>query len=160
MIKTRHILIGAGTLAAIVGAGYLLKVKRLSSEMESETKISIHRVSLTGIDMKIDVLIKNPSGGSIEVKHPFVKMIYGDKTIASSQIRNVNIKVPKFGEVKLEPIMITLKFFTLATTVPQLLKEYREQGKLNVTIKTITTINDSVPYSKTDNITLGNGKRA
>lgn len=161
MIKSRHVLIGAGAVAAIYfGGSYLLKLNRLSNELESDTKVSIHNVSLSGIELSINVKLKNPSGGSIQVKHPFVKMIYGDKTIASSQVKDANIEIPKFSEVNLDPIKIKLGFLSLATTVPALVKEYRETGKLNLVVHTITTINDSLPYTKTDNITLGGGKAA
>jgi hypothetical protein len=161
MMRNNLFLIGAGTVAAIYfGGSYLLKLKRLSAELESETRVAIHNVSLSGIELAINVKLKNPSGGTIQVKHPFVKMVYGDKTIASSQVKDVNITVPKFSEVNLEPIKIKLAFLTLATTVPALLREYRENGKLNLTVHTVTTINDSLPYSKTDNITLGGGKPA
>ena len=76
MIRTSHLLIGAGAMmAAYFGGSYLLKLNRLSHELESETKVSIHEVSLGGIELSINVKLKNPSGGSIRVKHPFVKMI-------------------------------------------------------------------------------------
>ena len=153
--------IGAGAVAAIYfGGSYLLKLNRLSNELESDTKVSIHSVSLSGIELSINVKLKNPSGGSIKVKHPFVKIIYGNKTIASSQVKDTNIEIPRFSEVNLDPIKIKLGFLSLATTVPSLVKEYRESGKLNVVVHTVTTINDSMPYSKTDNITLGGGKPA
>lgn len=161
MIKTSRILIGAGAVAALYfGGSYLLKLKRLSSELESETKVAIHKVSLSGIDLMIKVRLKNPSGGSLMVKHPFVKMIYGGKTVASSQIKDSNITVEKFSEVSLEPIKITLRFLNLATTVPALVKEYRETGKFKLIVHTVTTINNSMPYTKTDNITLGGGVKA
>lgn len=154
-------MIGAGALAAIYfGGSYLLKLNRLSNELESETKVSIHNVNLNGIELTINVKLKNPSGGSIRVKHPFVKMIYGDKTVASSQVKDANIEIPKFSEANLEPIRITLGFLSLATTVPSLIKDYRENGRLNLVVHTITTINDSLPYTKVDNITLGGGKPA
>jgi hypothetical protein len=161
MIRSSHILIGAGAVAVIYfGGNYLLKLNRLSSELESDTKVSIHKVDLGGIELSINVKLKNPSGGSIKVKHPFVKMIYVDKTIASSEVKDVNITITKFSEVNLDPIRIKLGFLSLATTVPALIKEYRETGKLNLVVHTVTTINDSVPYTKTDNITLGGGKPA
>lgn len=160
MTTTKFILIGAGAAAAVYGASYLMKLNRLSNELESVTKVSIHKVSLNGIDLRIDVTLKNPSGGSIQVKYPFVKMLYGGSTIASSKIKDVNIPISKFSEVSLEPVMINIGFLGLATTVPALLKEYRDTGKLNLIVKTVTTINDSFPYTKTDNITLGGGKQA
>ncbi|MCZ8217392.1 MAG: hypothetical protein O9262_14200 [Cyclobacteriaceae bacterium] len=160
MTRTKHILFGAGAVAALYGASYVLKLNRLSNELESVTKASIYKVSLDGIELRIDVTLKNPSGGSVKVKHPFVKMIYGDVTVASSQIKDVNISIPKYSEVNMEPVMVSIGFMSLATTVPGLLKEYRNTGKLSMTVKTITTINDSLPYTKTDTITLGGGKEA
>jgi hypothetical protein len=161
MVKGSTILLlGVGTAAALYGASYLVKLNRLSNELESVTKVSIHKVSLSGIDLRIDVMLKNPSGGSIKVKHPFVKLIYGVNTIATSQVKDVNMTISKFSEVSLEPVMVNIGFMSLATTVPGLLKEYRNTGKLNLTVKTLTTINDSLPYTKTDIISLGQGKPA
>lgn len=155
MVKVKHILIGAGAAALIFGVPYLIKVKRLSDELETVTKLNIYKVSLTGIDLKIDVTLKNPSNGSITIKYPFVKLLYKDSTIASSQVTNQDIKIPEFGEIQLDPIMVNLGFITLATTVPALLKEYRAQGQLTLAIKTITTINNRLPYTKTDNMVIG-----
>jgi hypothetical protein len=161
MLKTRHWLLGAGALAAFYfGGSYLLKLNRLSTELESEARAFIHKVSLTSIELSIHVKLKNPSGGSLKVKHPFVKLIYEDKTLASSQVKDSNITLSKFSEVNLDPIKISLSFLNLATTVPTLLKAYRESGKLNMVLHTVTTINDSLPYSKQEMISLGGGKQA
>jgi hypothetical protein len=160
MIKARHILIGAGAAVAAYGVSYLLKLNRLSNELETITKASIHNVSLSGIELRINVTLKNPSGGSVKVKQPFVKLMYGDTVLASSQMQDTNIAIPKFSEVSTAPIMLNIGFVSLATAVPQLLKGYRETGKLALMVKTVTTINDSLPYSKMDNITLGGGKEA
>lgn len=161
MIKLSHILIGGtAVMAALYGGSYLLKVNRLSNELGSDTKISIHKINLTGIELAIKVTLKNPSGGSLKVKHPFVRVIYAGSTIASSQIKDTNIEISKFSQVDLEPVMIKLSFLSLATTVPALVREYRQSGKLELTLVTVTTINDRLPYTKTDNITLGGGKPA
>ena len=159
-MKGKHILVGLGIAGAVGGIAYLLSLKRLSDELEIVTGASISKVTLTGLVLKVNVTLKNPTGGSVMVKQPFVKMIYADKTIASSQVKDANIEIPKFSEVNLDPIKIKLGFLSLATTVPALVKEYRETGKLNVIVHTVTTINDSLPYTKTDNITLGGGKAA
>lgn len=154
------LLIGAGVLGLWYGGTYLLKLNRLSNELETATKATIHSISLDGVELRIIVTLKNPSGGSVTVKHPFVKLIYGQKTLLSSEVRDVNITVPKFSEVNLDPITVKLGFINLAVTVPTLLKEFREQGRLTLTIKTITTINDTLPYTKTDEILLGSKQQA
>jgi hypothetical protein len=160
MVKTKHILILAGAAASVFGVGYLLKLNRLSNELETVTNASIHKVSLTGIELTIKVTLKNPSGGSVRVKYPFVKLLYKDAAVASSQVKDVNITIKKFSEVNLEPVKVNLEFLTLALKVPDLIREYRASGKLNLTIKTVTTINDKLPYSKEEKITLGGGKQA
>jgi hypothetical protein len=160
VISTKYILLGAGAVAAWYGASYLLRLNRLSNELEAVTKVAIHKIGLSGVDLRIDVVLKNPSGGTVKVKHPFVKLIYGTNTVASSQMKDVNIPIPKFSEVNLPPVILNVGFLNLASTVPALLREYRETGKLNLIVKTVTTINDSIPFSKTDTITLGGGKKA
>jgi protein-disulfide isomerase len=160
MIKSKYILLGASTLAALYGVSYMMKLNRFSQELETVTKASIYKVSLQGIELRIDVALKNPSGGSVRVKQPFVKLIYNNATVASSQIENVNVTVPKFSEVNMEPIQINIGFLTLAAKFPALLKEYRDTGQINLVVKTITTINDKLPYTSTENITLGGGKKA
>lgn len=159
-MKTRHILLGVGALAALYGASYMVKLHRFSTELETVTKVTIHKVSLNGIELRIDVTLKNPSGGSLRVKQPFVKLIYKDSTVATSQVKNTDISIGKFSEVKMEPVMITISFMTLATKFPALLTEYRNAGQINMVVKTITTINDTLPYTKTDVMTLGTGKKA
>jgi hypothetical protein len=55
MVKGSTILLlGVGTAAALYGASYLMKLHRLSNELESVTKVSIYKVSLVGIDLRID----------------------------------------------------------------------------------------------------------
>ncbi|HEY8937483.1 MAG TPA: hypothetical protein VIM65_19795 [Cyclobacteriaceae bacterium] len=160
MIKSSHILLGAGVLASLYGASYILRLNRFSQELETTTKVAIQKISLSGIELRIDVTLKNPSGGSVRIKQPFVKMIYNGGTLASSQISNVNITVPKFSEVKIQPIKINIGFMMMATKFPALLTAYRNTGQLNLVVKTITTINDKLPYIKTENITLGSGEKA
>jgi len=160
MISGKKVFIVAGAMGAVYLVTEVLKLNRLSNELETVTRASIYNVSLKGIDLRIDVTLKNPSGGRVKVKQPFVKLMYGDKVLASSQMVDKDITIPKFSEANTEPIMLNIGFVSLATSVPELYKTYRGTGKLTFTAKTVTTINNSLPYSKTDNITLGGGKEA
>jgi hypothetical protein len=159
MINGKHILIGLGIAGGIGGIAYLLSLKRLSGELEVVTKASIDKITLSGLVMRVDVTLKNPTGGSVTVKQPFVKMIYGNSTFATSQVQDKDYEIPKFGEVKMEPVFINLNFLTLATSVPGMLKEYRTSGKFNILVNTITTINNNIPYNKLDTIAIGSGKQ-
>lgn len=144
--------VGAAILA--LGVPFLLKLKRLAEELETVTTVNIHHVSLTGMKLRADVILKNPTETVLKVKHPFVKMVYKDTVFATSQMKDQDYDVPKFGEKQIDPIYIDLSFIQLAMQVPDLLKDYRKTGKLSMTVKTVTTINNNVPYVKTDNLTV------
>lgn len=158
MIK--HVVIGAGAIGAAYGIFYLMRLKRLSAELEAVTAVRIHKIDFEGIELAINVTLKNPTAGSLRVKHPFVKLLSRGKTIVSSEIKDTNITITKFSEVDFEPIKVRVGFIKLGTTVPDLLREYRETGKLQLDAEIITTINDSVAFKKTEPVTLGGGKQA
>lgn len=150
--KIAALVVGAVGLA--VGVPYLLKMKRLSEELETVTTANIHKVGLSGIDLRVDVVLKNPTGGSLRVKYPFVRMLYKGVVFATSEVRDQNFEVPKFGQLTMEPIYINIPFLQLATKAPDMLKEYRKNGGFEMEVRTVTTINDKIPYSKTDKLSV------
>ncbi len=92
----------AGTVisaGAIAGWSYVKNLKKAQAELEVVPKASIYQLSWDGLTIKVDVLLKNPTKGSFSVKFPFVKLLYKDATIGSSQVVNKEIKIPQFGEV-------------------------------------------------------------
>ena len=155
MIKGKHILIGAGIAALISGGAYLLNLSRLSRELQVVIKASLYKLSLSGAVIRINVTLKNPTSGKMTVKHPFVKIQYKGTTLASSDIKDTDYDLLKYSQKELEPIDINLSFLTLATNAPALLKAYRTEGTLPITIVTVTTIDNRIPYTKTETITLG-----
>ena len=159
MIKGKHILFGMLGAAGLAGGAYLINLSRLSAELEVVSKAAIHKVTLNGLTIRIDATLKNPTGGSISVKYPFVKLLYSDTTLGSSEVRNQNFDLAKFAEQTLDPIYINLSFMSLASSAPSLLKEYRSTGKFDLILKIVSTLNDTIPFSKTQNITIGSGKQ-
>ena len=155
MIKAKHIILGGLAGLALGGGIYLYKLKRLSDELEVVTKAVIYKITLSGIVLRVDVTLKNPTQGSITVKHPFVKMIYQGRAFATSEVKDTDYQLAAFAEKQLDPIYINLSFVSLASTAPGLLKEYRSKGMAVIEVKTVTTINNSLAYSKTDKIPIG-----
>ena len=153
--------------AAVVGAGAILihKMNRLSKELETVTRVNIFKVTLTGLQLQIDVTLKNPTGTGLKLKYPFVKLQFKDtdsngkevmKTLAMSQVKNETISIPKFGEIQLPSIMVNLDFITLGMNAPAALSQWRSEGTIELAVKTITTIEPNIPYTKTDNMKIGN----
>jgi hypothetical protein len=153
-MTSKQLLIGAGAASLLIGVPYLLQLKRLSEELETVTKVNIHSVNLSGLTLRVDVLLKNPSGGNMTLKYPFVKMQHNDTTFATSEVRNEDFELPKFSQKQLDPIFIEISLISLATQAPALVKEYRTNGKLSFVVKIITTLNGRIPFTKTDTINL------
>jgi hypothetical protein len=146
--------LGIAAAALTIGVVYILKMKRLAQELETVTKVNIHKISLSGIELRVDVMMKNPSGGSLKVKFPFVKMFYKGAVFATSEVTDQDYVIPSFGQKQLDPIYISLPFMQLATTVPSMLKDYRKNGSLEIVTRTVTTINNKIPYTKVESMKL------
>jgi hypothetical protein len=148
------ILIGAG---AVTGISYLVKLKRTSSEMETIATAKIQKLDLTALTIRVDVQIKNPTKGSLKIKYPFVKILYKDSTIGSSQSINKDIEIPSFGEAQINAILIQIPLLSLISFGASLLKAIKDSMGVKIQLKTISTIElgfKSIPYEKTEYITL------
>lgn len=155
MSKGKYLLWGAAGLVVVLGGRYLYKLSRLSNELEVVTK-----VTMQGLNLRVDVTLKNPTEGSISVKHPFVKMMYNGDTFASSDVKDVDYVLPRFGQKKLDPIIIKLSFLTLATSFPAMAKQYRTQGTMTIDVSIVTTINNKIPFNKNEKMTIGNASKS
>lgn len=155
MINSKWIWLGAGGLALAVGVPYVINLNRLSNELETVTKVSIYKLKLDGLELKIEVLLKNPTKGSINLKYPFVKMISEGKVFATSEVKDQDIALKQFAQTMLPPLFVNISWLNLATTLPSLLKKIRNNEPVTILAKTITTINGEIPYSKEETITVG-----
>jgi hypothetical protein len=146
MNKLTKILIGAGV---VVTGAYLFKMSRTAANLETEIKTKIHKLDLSGITVRVDAKIKNPTEGSLKIKYPFVKLSYKGDTVGSSQVINQNITIPKFGEANIEAIMITIPLLGLLSTGADLLKSIKSSTGVKIGVTVITTIYttfSSFPY--------------
>jgi hypothetical protein len=148
------IVIGAG---AVTGIGYLLRLNRMSSEMQTIATVKIHKLDLSALTIRVDVQVKNPTKGSLKIKYPFVKILYKDTTIGSSQSINKDIEIPAFGQAQINAIMIEIPLLNLINFGASVLKAVKDNTGIKIQLKTISTILlgfKSLPYEKTEDINL------
>lgn len=153
--------IALGTLvtgAMAGGIAYVMKLKRTGAELEAIPTAMIHRLGVKGLILRIDVLMKNPTGGTLKIKFPFLKMIYKGSTIGSSQVIDKDITLPAFGEAQISKIMISIPVTNILSVAGALIRALLQKQRVNVDVKTITTIDlgwKKFPFEKTDTITIG-----
>lgn len=146
MNSITKILLGTGV---VLTGGYLLKMGRTSSNIEAVIKASIHSLKLSGITIRVDAKLKNPTDGTLKLKYPFVKLAYKDSTIGSSQAINQDITIPKYGEANIESIMINIPLTGIFSVAMDLLKSLKTGAGIKVMITIVTTIYttfSSIPY--------------
>ena len=129
-------------------------LNRLPVELETVTKVSIHKVKLDAVELKIGITLKNPTKGSTSIKFPFVKMMSEGKVFATSKVKDQDIALKRFAQTTLPRLFVNLSWINLATELPSLLKKIRNSEPATIQAKTITTTNGNIPYTKDDTITI------
>lgn len=157
-MNLKKILIGAGIGGGLIaGATYLLRLKRTSAELETVPSVMVHKIDLKGITLRVDVKLKNPTKTELKIKFPFVKLIYKDSTIGSSEVINKDITIPSFGEAMASNIMIQVPLFGIFSLGSGLIKAYQSGESVKMNVKTGSTIDlgvKTIPYEKTEEITI------
>jgi hypothetical protein len=146
--------IGAGVVALI---SYFANMRRASVQLEVIPNAKIHSLSWTGLTIKVDAVLKNPTAASFKVKFPYIKISHKDTTLGSSQVLNKDIEIPAYGQVVIEGMMVeigTLSFFSVAYDI---IKALNNNEAVTMIVQIITTIDlgwSKIPYEEKKEITL------
>jgi hypothetical protein len=139
------------------GAVYFYQLYKTQVELESLPMVKIHKLDLTGLTLRIDVQLKNPTRTAFKIKFPFIKLVYKDATVGSSQLLDKDISIPAFGEAVINEIMIRIPLLSIFSLSGGLIKALQNKEAIQLDVKTISTIDigwKKVAYSKSNTITL------
>lgn len=158
MSNLKNIAIGTGiTIIALGGAAYVLKMHRTSAQLEIINTANLHKIDLTGLYIKVDSILKNPTDGSFKIKFPFVKLKYNDAIVGTSQVVNKDIGIAAFGEAHIEGIMIHIPFIGLLSIGAKIFSAIKNGTPVQMKVNTITTIDvgwKQLPYETTEEIMI------
>lgn len=161
MGKWTKILVGTGIVAAIGGGvAYALRLNRLAKELVVQPIVSLHKISISGIFLRVDVRLKNPTRAKLKIKFPFVKLIYKDAVIGSSQAVDKDIQIPAYGEAEANGIMIQIPLSGVFSLGSELLASLQSGTAVKLGVRSMTTVNlgwKKFPYEDTQEITLKSG---
>ncbi|MEO7982815.1 MAG: hypothetical protein ABI688_01915 [Bacteroidota bacterium] len=147
-------LIGGGLIA---GYSYYVKMKKTTAELEVIPDASIYSVNWDGITIKLDLLLKNPTKGNFSIKFPFVKLTYKDTTVGSSQSVNQDIKIPAYGQAKIEKLLVNIPVLSIFSVSTSILKAIQNKEQLKMIATLMTTIDlglVSVPFEESHEVIL------
>src|SRR5258706_13251653 len=113
-------------------------MKKTKAELEVVPDASLYQVNLKGIIIRIDLLLKNPTKGSFSIKFPFVKLKYKDSLIGSSQVVNQDIKIPAFGQAKVDKILVNVPILSIFSVSSSILKAVQNKEEVKITATLVT----------------------
>lgn len=157
-MSSGKILTGAVILGgAVIGGSYLLSMKRAGVHLEVVPKVYVHSVSLSGLKVRVDALLKNPTRASFSVKFPFIRLAFNNSVIGSSQAVDKDIEIPAFGQVVIDNIMVEMPALNILSTSYTLIKSLLENRPVVVKATVLTTINvglSRIPFESSAEIQL------
>ena len=144
-------------VGAIAGWTYVKNLKKAQAELEVVPKASIHQLSWDGLTIRLDVLLKNPTKGSFSIKFPFVKLLYKETVIGSSEAIDKEIRIPAFGQAMIDKVLVQIPMTNVFSTVFTLVKTLIGGDSATLAIRTLTTINLGIiklPYENKQEVQL------
>ncbi len=141
----------------IGGTVYVVRLSHNSAQLETVPMVKVHKLDLTGLTLRVDVQLKNPTRTAFKIKFPFIKLVYKGTTVGSSQAVDKDITIPAFGEAVINQIMIKIPMLSIFSLSGGLIKAMQNNETTKIDVTTITTIDLGVrklPYTKIDTVTL------
>ena len=146
------------TTALVGGTVYVVQINRTSAELQTVPIAKIDKLDLKGLTIRVDVQLKNPTRTAFKIKFPFIKLVYKNTTVGSSQAIDKDITIPAFGEAVVEKILIQIPLTNLFSMSGSLIRGVQANEAVKIDVTTISVIDlgwKKMPYSNTDTITLG-----
>lgn len=158
----KKIAVGTVVTGALIGGTiYVVRLNKMSTDLETVPMVKIHKLDLTGLTFRVDVQLKNPSRTAFKIMFPFIKLLYKGTTVGSSQVVDKEISIPAFGEAVINEILIRIPLLSMFSSSGGLITAIQNKEGVKLDVNTITTIDlgwKKAPYSKSDTLTLSQAK--
>jgi len=145
--------VAAGTLTGGILIGgvlfipKLLRLKSAAPQLDVIPSAKIHKLDFTGITIRIDVKLKNPTSAAFKMKYPYIRLTNNDWVIGTSQSVNTDIEMPPFGEANINSVMFNIPLFSMLELAASLVKAVQNNQAVNLDVTTLTEID---PYWQFD----------
>ena len=146
--------IGIGAIATIA---YLNRINRAQVQLQVIPNASIYQLSLDGLTIKVDALLKNPTGASFRIKYPFIELTHKNILVGSSQVINKDIRIPAYGQVLIKDMMVKIPVLSFFSVVYDMVKSLMNKQSIVFTVGVITTVDlgwTQVAYEHKQDLTI------
>jgi hypothetical protein len=145
---TAGALMGGVVIGGVIFIPKLVQLNNAAPELDVIPKAMIHKFDpMSGLTIRIDVQLKNPTPAAFKMKYPYVRVTAGDSLLGTSQSVNKDIGMPGYGEANITSIMLQIPMLKLLSLAGTFLKAISANQEVKINIATLTHID---PYWKYD----------
>lgn len=116
------------------------ELKKLSDRLVAIPSAMVHRLDFTGLTIRVDVKLKNPTNNGFKMKYPFIQVGFGGKVIGSSQATDEILSIPPNGEYQIKAIMLNFPLIGMISVLSDLLKSLENGKEIKLKVATTSTI--------------------
>lgn len=143
---TAGALMGGVVIGGVIFIPKLIQLNNAAPELDVIPKAMIHKFDpLSGLTIRIDVQLKNPTPAAFKLKYPYVRVTLGETLLGTSQSVNTDIGMPAYGEANITAIMLQIPMLKLLSLAGTFLKAVTANQETKINIATVTHID---PYWK------------
>jgi hypothetical protein len=159
-LKTTALVLGTAAGASLLYwiSTEILPKKKVGDKLDTATKVNMHSIKLNGVTLRIDATLKNPTEGSLTIKQPYIKLMYGTKELGTSKIENKLVEIEPYKEKEMDPIYLTIPLIGLLSLGSALAKALKDPKGATVTAIIMSSIKLTkekyIPYSRKENFLL------
>jgi len=139
--------VGGVVVGGVLFLPKLIKLNAAAPDLDVIPTAKIHKLDFTGVTIRIDVKLKNPTSAAFKMKYPYIRLTYKDYVIGTSQSIDKNIEMPPFGEANIDSIMFNIPLLSVIGMAGALLKAVQNNQAVEVDVAALTEID---PYWQFD----------
>ncbi len=118
----------------------LNELKKLTDQLIVIPSAKIHKLDFTGLTVRIDAKMKNPTDKGFKMKYPFIQVGYNGKPIGSSQATDELLSIPPNGEYQLKAIMLNFPLIGMLSLIGGLFKSLQSGQAVKLKVATTSKI--------------------
>ena len=140
-MNAKTIVIGTAVGAGLIWVvSSLMSKKKVGDKLDTKVKVMVHSINFNGLTLRIDVTLINPTEGTLTIKQPYIKVLFRNKDIGTTQLENKQVEIPAYSPKQLDPIFLTIPATGLFSLGDGLLKLLLKKVPVQITTKIFTSI--------------------
>lgn len=128
-------------VTGIAGAGgFLGHLYYAGRQLEFVPTLSVHRIGLDGITLRVDTLVKNPGSTTLRIQQPHVKLRYQNSDLGSSQPSPSVKTFSAHASGAFDAIYISLPATNLILSAPSLIRDVAQNKAVSLEVQIRTKV--------------------